>query len=153
MKQKDAVFQAIESVMGSIEGNVGSTITSEQRKRVCMIVCEGFKAGKIDLATTYTDEELPGYVSGLVSNWIRKDTRLNGGSKYQAKNPGSRAGSGDETLKAIRAVKSTITPDDPRYADVLQAEQARLQELASAKTAKVIDFSKLPADLASKFSK
>ena len=143
---------AITSVMGMIEGvNVLEAITGEQRKSVNQILFEGFRAGKIDLGREYSDTELRQYVSGLTSNWLRKDARLNGGTKYVPKNPGSRAGSGDETLKAIRALKSTISTDDERYQDVLDAEQQRISEIASTKTAKVVDFSALPAELAAKF--
>jgi hypothetical protein len=153
MKQKDAVYGAIVSVMGSIEGNVSETITPEQRKQVNMILFEGFRASEIALDREFTDAELKQYCSGLTSNWLRKDTRLNGGSKYIAKNPGSRAGSSDAQLKAIRALKSTLTPDHADYEEVCQAEATRIAEITAAKVTKVVDFSALPAGLAEKFSK
>jgi len=55
------------------------------------------------------DAKLRSYCSGLQSNWLRKDTRLNGGVKYVAKNPGSRAGSTDPKAlaDAIRATNIT----------------------------------------------
>ena len=153
MKQKDAVYAAVSSVFGKIEGNIAETITKEQRASVNQILFEGFRAGEIDLDREFTDPELKQYCSGLQSNWLRKDVRLNGGTKYVAKNPGSRAGNTDATLKAIRNLKSTLTPDHPDYAEVCEAESTRMSEIAVTKTAKVIDFSALPTALAAKFQK
>jgi len=153
MKQKDAVLAAITQVVGNIEGvNVNDTITPEQRKQVHMILVEGFNAGTIDLKVAKDEKELNSYTSGLINNWLRKGKELNGGVKYMPKNPGSRAGSGDEQLKAIRLVKSTISSDDPRYADVVAAEATRMSELAAAKvTTKPINIEVLPAALQAMF--
>ena len=91
-------------------------------------------------------------MSGLQSNWLRKDTRLNGGMKYTAKNPGSRAGSSDPSLKAMIALLSTLT-DESERAEVQSYIDAKRAEIAATKQAKVVDFSALPADLAKKFGK
>lgn len=154
MKQKDAVYQALENVMPSMEGNVQSVISKEQRAQVNLILFDGFRKGDIDLDREFTDPELKQYCSGLLSNWLRKDTRLNGGTKYVAKNPGSRAGSGDETLKSIRALKAQTPTDHPDYHEIVSAETTRMAEIAAAKApTKVVDFSVLPASLAAKFQK
>lgn len=149
--QKEAVFQAVKNVCGEQEG--AYTPSSEQRAQVNQILFESFKAEKIELEKTFTDSELKSYVSGLQSNWLRKDKRLNGGVTYVAKNPGSRAGSGDPSLKAMRALLSTLTVEEER-AEVQSHIDARLAEISASKTKKtVVDFSALPADLAAKFSK
>lgn len=150
MKQKDAVFMAISQVTG-FNGEGTLAITTEQRAQVCNIVVEGFKGGKIALGQAYEESELKSYVHGLVSNWLRKDIRYNNGVKYTPKNPGSRAGSGDETLKAIRALKSTLTSDHPDYNEVVIAEASRLAEITASKQAKSVNFDALPADLQAKF--
>jgi len=153
MKQKDAVFAAIVNVFGEVEGhNVCTEITTEQRKQVNTILFEGFRAGDIDLDREFSDTDLKQYCSGLQSNWLRKDTRLNGGVKYVAKNPGSRAGSGNAELKSIRALKSTVPTDHPHYADIIAEENRVLAEIAKAK-APTVDYSALPAALAAKFKK
>ena len=92
MTQKEAVFSATVNVVGEFEG--AYTPTKEQRAQVNNILFQGFRAETIELDRTYNDSELKAYVSGLQSNWLRKDSRLNGGIKYVPKNPGSRAGSG-----------------------------------------------------------
>jgi len=150
MNQKEATYQAICNVTGHTGDGV-LVISKEQRAQVNMILFEGFRAGTIQLDREFSDAELKGYVSGLQSNWIRKDGRLNGGVKYTAKNPGSRAGSGDPQLKAMRTLLSTLTTDADK-SEVQGYIDARIAEITVAKQ-EVIDFSALPADLAAKFGK
>lgn len=156
--QKEAVFTAVSNVLSQngtpvIEGKA-VTMTKELRAQVNAILFEGFRAGTIELdKTEISDSDLKGYVSGLQSNWLRKDKRLNGGTMYVAKNPGSRAGSGDAQLKAMRALLSTLTNEAER-AEVEGYIATRVSEIQKSKVKSVsIDFSALPADLASKFSK
>jgi hypothetical protein len=158
VNQKEAVYSAICSVLSESginfsEGmDVGPVMSRELRAQVNNILFHGFKEGSIDLDREFTDSELKAYVSGLQSNWIRKDKRLNGNTTYIAKNPGSRAGTGDPQLKAMRALLSTLTTPQDK-AEVQKHIDARVSEIAATKTVKVIDYSALPADLAAKFSK
>jgi hypothetical protein len=150
MNQKEATYQAIIAVTG-FTGEGICEPTREQRAQVNMILFEGFRNGAIQLDREFTDSELKSYVSGLQSNWLRKDKRLNGGVQHVAKNPGSRAGSGDPQLKALRALLGTLTDASDRaevegYIAARQAELARIN-------APTVDFSKLPAELAAKFKK
>lgn len=151
MTQKEAVFSAVKSVCGERDG--AYTPTKEERAQVNAILFESFRAGKIELDREYTDSDLKGYVSGLQSNWLRKDKRLNGNVAYVAKNPGSRAGSGDASLKAMRALLSTVSTEEEKK-EVQSYIDARVTEInaGKVKTAK-IDFSQLPADLQAKFAK
>lgn len=151
MSQKEAVFQAVCNVTGH-KGEGTVMISKEQRAQVNAILFEGFRAGSIELDREYTDSDLKGYVSGLQSNWLRKDKRLNGGVQYTAKNPGSRAGSTDPQLKAMRALLSTLT-DESERAEVQSYIDAKIAEINATKQAKTVDFSALPADLAAKFNK
>lgn len=151
LSQKEAVFVAVCQVTGH-KGEGQVEITKEQRAQVNAILFEGFKSGKIELDREYSDSGLKGYVSGLQSNWLRKDKRLNGGTQYVAKNPGSRAGSSDPQLKAMRALMSTLT-DEAEIAEVQSHIDMRIAAIASEKQAKTVDFSALPADLAAKFGK
>jgi hypothetical protein len=151
MNQKEAVFTAICSVTGHTgEGTL--EISKEQRAQVNMILFEGFRANKIQLDREFSDSDLKSYVSGLQSNWIRKDKRLNGGIAYTAKNPGSRQGAADPALKALRALMSTLTTPEDKV-EVQGYIDARVNEIAATKQAVTIDFSALPADLQAKFKK
>ena len=155
--QKEAVFTAVVNVLAQegIEISEGQAVamTKEYRAQVNNILFEGFRNGTIELDREFSDSDLKGYVSGLQSNWIRKDKRLNGGIAYVAKNPGSRADSGDPSLKAMRTLMSTLTTDSDK-AEVQTHIDARLSEIQASKAKTVsIDYSVLPADLAAKFSK
>lgn len=150
MNQKEAVFQAVVNVTG-FNGEGQCTPSKEQKHQIVMVLVEGFKAGKISLDKVYDDAGLKSYTGGLLSNWLRKDTRLNGGTAYVAKNPGSRTGSTDPQLKAMRALLSTLnTPEEK--AEVQKYIDARIEELKPKQEVSV-DFSALPAELANKFSK
>jgi hypothetical protein len=157
--QKEAVFQAVTNVLTeagiAIEGNVSVHMTREYRSQVNNILFESFRGGSIELDREFSDSELKAYVSGLQSNWLRKDKRLNGNVAYVAKNPGSRAGSGDAQLKAMRALLSTLTVGTPDYTEVETCISVRVKEIQSTKIskAKSIDFSALPAELRTKFQK
>jgi hypothetical protein len=109
MNQKDATYSAITEVVGEFEGICQPT--KEQRANINKILFDGFRLETIELSAdkVYTDSELKNYVSGLISNWLRKDQRLNGGGKYVAKNPGSRAGSGDASIQAMKMLLATKT--------------------------------------------
>jgi hypothetical protein len=152
--QKEAVFAAITSVLSEAgivvnEGdNFANSLTRELRAQVTSILVEGFNSGNISLDKTFTDEAaLRTYCSGLTSNWLRKDGRLNGGTKYEAKNPGSRVGSSDPQLKAMRILLSTKT-DASERAEIQAFIDSRVSQIkVSKKPAKVIDMSALPAEL------
>jgi hypothetical protein len=152
MNQKEAVFQAVSNITGHTEGKCEPT--TEQRKQIMAVLIEGFKAGKIDLDKEFTDPELKVYVSGLLSNWLRKDTRLNGGEKYVTKNPGSRAGAGDPTLKAMMALLSIQAQGSPEYIEVQDEIIKYKATLAETKAkAIVVNYQALPEHLRNKFSK
>ena len=150
--QKEAVFQAVKNVVGEQDG--AYTPTKEQRAQVNNILFEGFRNGTIELdKTEISDSDLKSYVSGLQSNWLRKDKRLNGGTMYVAKNPGSRAGSGDASLKAMRTLLASVSTDSEK-AEIQSYIDARLAEISVSKAKTVtIDYSVLPAELAEKFNK
>jgi hypothetical protein len=157
INQKEAVYAAVTSVLTEAgihfeEGmDVGPVMSKELRGQVNNILFAGFRAKEIALDRSFTDTELKAYVSGLQSNWIRKDKRLNGDVTYVAKNPGSRAGTGDAQLKAMRALLSTLSnPND--QAEVQAEIDKRVSEIALSK-AKPIDFSALPAHIKAKFGK
>jgi hypothetical protein len=144
MKQKDAVFGAVIRVMGEVDG--AYMPSKEQRAQVNLILFEGFKSGAIEFdGGIPEDGELKAYVSGLQSNWLRKDKRLNGGTQYVAKNPGSRTGSADPQVKAMKILLSTKT-DEAERAEIQAFIDKRVAELKPAKTV-TINVEDLPAEL------
>lgn len=144
MNQKEAVFSAITTVKGtdSFEGAVD--LSREERDKVSKLVAESFTKGEVTFAEGKREgKELSTYVSGLVSNWLRKDDRLNGNVKYVPKNPGSRTGNGDEALKAMRTLLSLTA--DPKAKAEIQSEIDKRVELLKPK--KTVDTSALPEHL------
>ena len=156
MNQKEATYAAILSVLANAgikheDGmDVGPHMDKSRRAIVNDILFHSFRAGEIKLDREFTDKDLKTYVSGLQSNWIRKDTRLNGGAKYEAANPGSRAGSGDATLKAMRNLLVTLENADDK-AEVQGHIDAHLETIAKSKV-KSIDWTKLPPELLAKYT-
>lgn len=146
MNQKDAVYEAVVTVLGGeIKGKV--ELKEAELKQVHQLVILSFLAGDVELKNAEQRDEtyIRKYVPGLVNNWLRKDKRLNGDVDYVAKNPGSRAGSGDETLRAMKALLATV-PDAETKALIKQEIAAREAQLAEAKKPK-LDVSKLPEHL------
>ena len=143
-KQKDAVFNAVCAVRGTTEFSTPVELTKEERGSVQAALVAGFQDGSIAFQGDATDQaKLTSYVSGLVSNWLRKDKRLNGNVAYVAKNPGTRTGSGDECLKAMRSLLS-VTTDPEAKMEIQTAIDARVGEL---KPKKVINVEALPESL------
>lgn len=147
MKQKDAVYNAIVSAFATAnvtfsEGmDVGPTMKDKTLRAAVQSEIEaGFLAGTIDFEPTASNKEkmstpakLSQYVSGLISNWIRKDERLNGNVKYEAKNPGTRVGSTDPQLKALRQLASQFKQDPIKFAEIQNHITNRVSTLQTEK--------------------
>lgn len=158
MNQKTATVSTILSVLEErgvefeLNGpvNVGDVLTDADKTKIREIIFAGFRAGKIEMAeeskAKYAeDSALKSYVSGLVNNWIRKEKTLNGGNTYQAKNPGSRAGSGDEKIREMKKLLSQVT--DPTKRQLIESAISQRQAEIAAEKAPAIDVSKLPEHL------
>jgi hypothetical protein len=148
--QRQSVFNAVINVMGEIDG--AYTPEKSERESIIDIVTESILEGE----TTFSEEahvkydsptKVKSYVNGLVSNWLRKDTRLNGGSKYVPKNPGSRTGMQDSTVKALRQLLKTGLSED-QSSRVQEELEARLAVIRAEKAKDIeIDFDALPEGL------
>jgi hypothetical protein len=154
INQKTGVYNAVKSIT-SFDDGFCVQLTKDEKATVIEIVCAGFESGEIEMSEKAKDKyigdtKLKSYVGGLVNNWLRKDTRMNGGDKYVTKNPGSRAGSGDTILKNLRLLKSTIT-DEAKLESIDSAIDARMAEIATEKAKDVeIDFSTIDPELLKK---
>lgn len=150
MTQGEAVFQAFTQVVGAkriedchVEG-IGIQVSEQELGEVYSAVLASFKAGSWTKNSGGQDDAaLKKYIPGLVNNWMRKDKRLNGGGKYETKRPGSRSGTGDESVKAMRALLAMTT--DPTAKQTIQA--ALDQRLAELKPKPEINVAALPESL------
>lgn len=155
--QREAVYEAIQAVTGEESFSEAVELTKEQKQEVYGMITEGFRAGEIHFEDTPANREklanpskLNAYVSGLVSNWMRKDTRLNGNTKYVAKNPGSRAGSTDPQLKALKALFTQFAGNEEKQSEIQRHIDARMSVVQAEKASKTlasIDLSVLPTDI------
>lgn len=154
MKQREAVYKATaEAIEGFEDGmNVNEILDATARAEIISVVTGWFTAGEVDLSDSArakydTEEKIKGYVGGLVSNWHRKDTRLNGGVAYTPKNPGSRAGQGDAQIKELRKLLS-MHKGTKQEAEIQRFIDARLTQLKADKVKTVeIDTDLLPEEL------
>ena len=165
ISQKQAVYEAVTTILTenkvSFEDgqNAAELLTKEMRAEVVALVSQGMMQGEVDIADDKRNEDyIKGYTPSLVSNHLNKDTRLNGGSKYVTKNPGSRAGSGDAQLKALRGLKATLTASNASEKEIAEIDghiEDRLKAIAAAKPAKVktvkVNFDDLPEELRARF--
>lgn len=137
VSQKDAVTHVVMSVFPNYQlgGEVvlSDIMTTEQKNTIKERLVAGFRSGQIQMSAEASDKyaydsELKKYVSGLLDNWIRKNPQFNNGQTYSTKNPGSRSGSGDAQIKALKALLKTVTDSETKN-QVQQAIDARLTEL------------------------
>lgn len=151
MNQKEATYNAVISAFENAgisfeDGqNAKESLTTEMRSEVRDTLFTQFRNGDVSYSEEFAatklndDSELKKYVAGLLSNWLKKDRRLNGDVKYQIQNPGSRAGQGDDQVKALRQLikqLSSTGPNTEGLAEAKEALSARQAELAANKAVK-----------------
>ena len=152
MKQNDAVFQAVCSVLGVDGFDSAVILTKEQRETVVGMVTEGILAGKVDFSTEAkakhdTEAKIRSYTTGMVSNHLRKDKRLNGGEVYIIKNPGSRAKK-DEAITSMRLLQAQYENGSEPWHEIEAAICERLTQLENAKKKEVkINADAIPENL------
>jgi hypothetical protein len=155
--QRQATVETIVNVYYDHTGNdyelngeviMNDVFTSEMKKETHSTLFQMFKGGHIQYRPEFQakvddDAKLTSYISGLVNNWLRKAKELNNGQAYVAKNPGIRAGSGDNIVRELKKllVKVKGTPNE---AKVQAAIDKRLEEI---KPVVEIDTSLIPAEL------
>lgn len=152
LSQSQAVVSIVKSVLGeSYDISTATKLSSDQRSRCLDMLIAGFGQEGIsmsaDAKSKYSEpKKLKAYCSGLLTNWLNKSPELNGNTKYQAKNPGSRSGSTE--LKQALALKAHFEANDqelpPELIAFIEAEQAKITK---PKTEKALDLSALPEEL------
>lgn len=143
MNQKEATYKAITNTLSNrgitfTEGTpVKTLLTSEIKSEVRNALFQEFRAGNVDVSDEFkaklsNDSELKKYVAGLVSNWLRKDKRLNGNVQHQIQNPGVRAGQGDAQVKELRKLLKRVKGTDAET-KVQGALDSRIAEVRASK--------------------
>ena len=152
MKQKEAVYKACHQVI-EFEDNDKITPSSDERAEIIAEVAQGLENGDVDFTESArkkydTPEKIKSYTSGLVSNWLRKDKRLNGNVDYEIKNKGSRTGQGDAQMKELRKLATLHKGDEEKTAQIQKFIDARLEAIKAEKAKAIeIDTDQLPEEL------
>ncbi len=157
MKQAQSVLNATIEVLGDDfqPGTpVLSYITKPQIEAIVDAVTQSIMSGETDFSdearTKYdTEAKVRTYTKGMVNNWHRKHKELNGGAAYQAKNPGSRAGSSDPVVRELRKLKAQLEAAGESTAEVQAEIDSRVQQAqaSKAKSTPTVDAQKLPEAL------
>ena len=155
LSQKQAVTNAVLAVLPDYQlgGEVvlKDIMSKSNKQEITSIVTQGFIVGEVSLSNEakakylHDESALASYTSSMVDNWVRRNPDFNNGRAYAPKNPGSRAGQGDDQIKALRALKKQM--DDPAtIAEIDEAIQQRLAEIKPKFTV-TIDIEALPENL------
>lgn len=148
VNQKEAVYNAVVGYMSeqgrSVVDGEAVQLDREEKRTIIGMLAASLEAGEIAVseakqAKMTEAKDYRDYASNILNNWTRKDLRLNGGEQYETKNPGSRAGAGDDQVKELKKFRSTLSDPD-QIAAVDAAIEERLTELrAERNKAKVED--------------
>ena len=119
------------------------------------LVTDGLQVGEVSFSEKAqmkytTTEEIRSYANGMVDNWFSKNLELNGGTKHQVKNPGSRAGRGDAQLKELRNLRAKLVESKASAEDIAKVDtyiSARQSEINAAKPKRHVNIEALPEEL------
>ena len=151
ISQKDGVYNCIEAYCAEnrkeFEDGMKCELDTSARKAVIGMLIAATNAGVLEVKSPKARSDLNLYWNGTLSNWLRKDKRLNGNVKHEIKNPGSRQGAGDKQLKALKQLLSKVKGTEHEV-EVQGHIDTRMSELEVIKAKEVeIDGSQIPDEL------
>lgn len=155
VSQKEAVYNITMSVLydnkvlfNEGEQHINEVMTRDMRNTITECLIESFK-DDVRLDKSYEYKELRAYAQSVISNWYRKDARLNGGVKYMPKNKGSRVGLNDPKVKAMRKMlKEVKKTKNQAHIVAIQTEiDKRLTEIRQDKAKSQVDVKAIPEHL------
>lgn len=157
LNQHQSVVKFSQEVLGErfeIGRDIKEYATKDDKRKVATLIAEAMLTGDVELSAeamtkygTSIEKLTSKYVTGMVTNWWNKSKDLNGGVKYEAKNPGSRAGAGDPTVKEMKLLRQHLA-DVGNDAGVAQVDAAIVAHLAAtAKPKPEINLSLIPDEI------
>lgn len=141
--QKQAVFLAVTSYFGDKFEN-GIVPSKEDKSKIVDALVEQANVG---FEIKSEQENVRSYCIGLLNNHLRKDVRLNGGEKYVAKNPGSRAGQSDPQIKEARKLLKTMAEGSVEANQIKSFIDNKIATNKAEKATDEIDVDALPEEL------
>lgn len=140
LSQHAAVVQVTQAHFGErfIPGSdVKEIATKLDKQEIALKVAQMMIEGEVELSDSarakYGEsvETLTSkYVVGMVTNWFNKSKELNGGVKYETKNPGSRAGSSDAQMKELRLLRKQLAAAGSRPESIARVDEAIANRVA-----------------------
>jgi hypothetical protein len=115
--QKQIVHNAIMAFLqenGFSLENKKVELTHNDRKTIVTMIVTAIDSGDMHLSAAArakhdTPKKIRNYSTGLLSNWLRKDHRINGGLRHKTKNPGSKANQDDEIIKSLKSMRKLLS--------------------------------------------
>lgn len=80
LSQKDAVYNFVVAALENKPADgqkLKELVTKEVRKVVRQRLFSAVKSGEVKLSKQFDDSKLKKYCSGLINNWLKKDSRFN----------------------------------------------------------------------------
>lgn len=114
VSQKEATYNSILEVFNANNISFTPNVTDAKlhlntatRKQVVTSLVSKFDADLVEVSNDFKSKtvlvsDLNKYCNGLVSNWLRKDIRLNGGNKYVAATNSSENKTNSTTVKQAK---------------------------------------------------
>ncbi len=144
--QKEGTFGIVMAVLEKFgqkydaKTNYNESLTKPMRAEIVERLVTAFGKGEIELKNQQGDK-IHSYCVGLLNNWLRKDTRLNGGQKYVGN-----VGGADPAIREARKLLESGKITDPAIIAKIESTIAGLVAEKKAKSVE-IDVSKLPDEL------
>jgi len=149
LSQKDAVVKEVKAILGSSYNSstpARDQLSDEQLKSIRSNITQGILNGSVEFKKeNVSEEEISRYVSGMVSNHLRKAKELNGGETYVPQTTGR--GSKDPQIAELSKLLKTYSEGSEQYTQVQSAIESRKAELSAfkASAAKETRAKKAPA--------
>lgn len=138
VSQKDSVVNEVKAILGASYNKdipVDEQLTVDQFKFIKANIVNGILNGTIDFSKDITDQKaITKYVSGMVSNYLRKAKELNGGIKYEAQATNDK--SHDYQVIELNKLLKIYIEGSNEYTQILTAIESRKQEIIAEKSSK-----------------
>jgi len=136
ISQKDAVVNEVKSILGSSfdpSTPARDQLNDDHLQIIKSNVVSGIINGSVEFKKETSDEkEIARYVSGMVSNHLRKAKELNGGTQYTAQSSGR--GSRDPQISELNKLLKTYSEGTDEFNQIVSAIESRKAEFTAERT-------------------
>lgn len=133
ISQKQAVVDGVKNVLGS---NFDPSVPAKQQLSSSQIssikdsIVTGITSGSVVYKGDNTNTaKVKAYVSGLISNHLRKAKELNGGSGYTPSQKRPNGGKKDSVISELKTLLSTLEAGSEAYSEVESEITKRLTSI------------------------